>query len=72
MSAGELLLGVWGADPAPGEGSPAHLERGRDGLVLRGVKTFCSGAGGVQRALVVARDDDGARRARLRRHVSRA
>ncbi|HEX3512212.1 MAG TPA: hypothetical protein VHT27_14065 [Solirubrobacteraceae bacterium] len=51
---GTLLLGVWGADPVAGEGPPARMED-RDGrLVLRGVKTFCSGAGGVQRALVVA------------------
>ena len=57
-----LLLGVWGADPAPGEGAPARLHD-RDGqLVLRGVKTFCSGAGGVQRALVIAADQDGSRR----------
>ncbi len=59
---GELLMGVWGADPAPGEGTPAQLLRTPDGEVLRGVKTFCSGAGGVQRALVVARDERGARR----------
>jgi alkylation response protein AidB-like acyl-CoA dehydrogenase len=58
---GELLLGVWGADPAPGEGEPAQVARARDGaLVLRGVKTFCSGAGGVQRALVVATMNDAA------------
>jgi alkylation response protein AidB-like acyl-CoA dehydrogenase len=63
VAAGELLLGVWGADPAPGEGEPAQLardERGRP--VLRGVKTFCSGAGGIQRALVIARDEQRARR----------
>ena len=30
--------------------------------MLRGVKTFCSGAGGVQRALVIASDQDGSRR----------
>ena len=61
---GELLLGVWGADPGPGEGEPAAIVRATDAgeLVLRGAKTFCSGAGGVQRALVVARDEDGARR----------
>ncbi len=60
---GALLLGVWGADPAPGEGEPARIERVSGGaLVLRGVKTFCSGAGGVQRALVIARDDRGERR----------
>jgi alkylation response protein AidB-like acyl-CoA dehydrogenase len=60
---GELLLGVWGADPGAGEGRPAHVERdGQDAQVLRGVKTFCSGAGGVQRALVIARDERGERR----------
>jgi hypothetical protein len=42
-------LGVWGADPRPGEGEPARIEDGR----LFGVKTFCSGAGGVDRALVL-------------------
>lgn len=60
---GELLIGVWGADPTRGEGPPARIEQDEGALVLRGVKTFCSGAGGVQRALVVARDDHGARRA---------
>ncbi|HEY5262162.1 MAG TPA: hypothetical protein VIJ33_08610 [Solirubrobacteraceae bacterium] len=59
---GTLLLGVWGADPAPGEGPPAQLVHTSNGAVLRGVKTFCSGAGGVQRALVVACESDGARR----------
>jgi len=60
---GELLFGVWGADPSPGEGAPASIERNEHGeQVLRGVKTFCSGAGGVERALVVARDEQGARR----------
>jgi hypothetical protein len=58
VRAGELLLGVWGGDPVPGEGPPAAIRpRGlADGEVLRGVKTFCSGAGGVQRALVLVRD----------------
>ncbi len=56
---GELLLGVWGADPLPGEGEPARLVRTGGRVVLEGVKTFCSGAGGVQRALVVARDGQG-------------
>jgi alkylation response protein AidB-like acyl-CoA dehydrogenase len=59
---GRLLLGVWGADPAPEEGSPARLLRQGTELVLRGFKTFCSGAGGVQRALVVAADERGRRR----------
>jgi hypothetical protein len=48
---GDLWLGVWGADPAPGEGAPARLE----GTRLVGEKTFCSGAGGLHRALVLAR-----------------
>jgi alkylation response protein AidB-like acyl-CoA dehydrogenase len=59
---GRLLLGVWGADPAPGEGPPAQLIREGSQLRLRGVKTFCSGAGGVQRALVVASDERRQRR----------
>jgi len=62
IAVGELLLGVWGADPAPGEGEPAVLREEHGQTTLRGVKTFCSGAGGVQRALVVARDDGGERR----------
>jgi alkylation response protein AidB-like acyl-CoA dehydrogenase len=59
---GKLLLGVWGADPSAGEGPPARVEQADGQLVLRGVKTFCSGAGGVQRALVIASDQDGSRR----------
>jgi alkylation response protein AidB-like acyl-CoA dehydrogenase len=62
---GELLLGVWGADPGPGEGEPAAIVHGSGAgaaAVLDGVKTFCSGAGGVERALVVAREEDGSRR----------
>jgi hypothetical protein len=62
IETGRLLLGVWGADPAAGEGNPARLEPCRDGLVLCGVKTFCSGAGGIDRALVVADAPDGPRR----------
>lgn len=63
VARGELLLGVWGADPAPGEGAPATLSRGpAGGTVLHGVKTFCSGAGGLGGALVVAGDDEGRRR----------
>ncbi|MDQ6803997.1 MAG: acyl-CoA dehydrogenase family protein, partial [Actinomycetota bacterium] len=62
IAAGELLLGVWGADPAPGEGEPARLRDEGGAMILHGVKTFCSGAGGVQRALVIARDDAGERR----------
>jgi hypothetical protein len=60
---GRLLVGVWGADPRIGEGDPAWLTRSERGVLeLRGVKVFCSGAGGVQRALVVARDATGERR----------
>jgi alkylation response protein AidB-like acyl-CoA dehydrogenase len=63
VAEGELLVGVWGADPGPGEGSAASIERDERGMpVLRGVKTFCSGAGGVGRALVVACDERGGRR----------
>jgi alkylation response protein AidB-like acyl-CoA dehydrogenase len=62
IAAESMLLGVWGADPAPGEGTPAELSRGSSGMVLNGVKTFCSGAGGVERALIVARDEHGSKR----------
>lgn len=61
ISAGKLLLGVWGADPAPGEGESARLEADGEQRVVSGVKTFCSGAGGVQRALVVVDGSDGSR-----------
>ena len=59
LGAGERRIGVWGADPAPGEGPPARIADGPDGPVLTGVKVFCSGAGGVDRALVAAAGDDG-------------
>jgi alkylation response protein AidB-like acyl-CoA dehydrogenase len=54
-----MRAGVWGGDPAPGEGPPATVLSTRGGEVLRGVKTFCSGAGGLQRALVLARNEAG-------------
>lgn len=57
VAAGELLLGVWGADPIPGEGEPARLVEGSEGSTLAGVKTFCSGSTGVDRALVLVRSD---------------
>lgn len=60
VAAGGLQAGVWGADPVPGEGDPAALRDGPDGPVLRGVKTFCSGAGGLDRALVLVTQDAGA------------
>jgi alkylation response protein AidB-like acyl-CoA dehydrogenase len=60
---GHHLIGVWGSDPTRSEGLAAWIARTRDGgSVLRGTKVFCSGAGGVQRALVVAVDADGKRR----------
>jgi alkylation response protein AidB-like acyl-CoA dehydrogenase len=57
VAAGELRLGVWGADPIPGEGDPARLVEGAGGVVLFGVKTFCSGSTGLDRALVLVRGD---------------
>lgn len=47
--------GVWGADPRPGDGpgAPAALDPG--GATVSGVKVFCSGAGLVERALVLVR-----------------
>ncbi len=59
IAAGELLGGVWGGDPGPGEGDPAAVIETPAGPVLRGVKTFCSGAGGLHRALVLARSPAG-------------
>jgi hypothetical protein len=60
VDAGGRLLGVWGADPGPGEGSPARVLASTTGSVLRGVKTFCSGAGGLGAVLVMVGQDDGA------------
>jgi alkylation response protein AidB-like acyl-CoA dehydrogenase len=57
VAAGDLRFGVWGADPIPGEGDPARLVRGRSGATLSGVKTFCSGSTGLDRALVLVRGD---------------
>jgi len=59
LKAADRLLGVWGADPGPGEGGPARLICRGDAGVLRGVKTYCSGAGGVDAALVMVGDDNG-------------
>ena len=59
VSAGGLLAGVWGGDPVGDEGPAATVISAGDGEVLRGVKTFCSGAGGLQRALVLGRDPEG-------------
>lgn len=62
VAAGKRRLGVWGADPRAGDGPPARLvgDVGEERLV--GVKVFCSGAGGLDRALVAARDREGAAR----------
>jgi alkylation response protein AidB-like acyl-CoA dehydrogenase len=60
VEAGQRLLGVWGADPGPGEGDPARLHQTGAGPVLRGTKTFCSGAGGVDAAVVMVGSDDSA------------
>lgn len=57
VAGGKRLLGVWGADPIPGEGEPARLSRG--GKTVEGVKTFCSGSTGLDRALVAVRSEDG-------------
>ncbi|MGZ4198086.1 MAG: hypothetical protein ACXVSJ_16855 [Solirubrobacteraceae bacterium] len=59
IHAGALRAGVWGGDPRPGEGPPAAVVKVGKRELLRGVKTFCSGAGGLDRALVLARDPDG-------------
>src|SRR6185437_11994783 len=66
VRAGRLRVGVWGGDPRPDEGVPAAVRAAGSGSgmgsgsgeVLAGVKTFCSGAGGLDRALVLARDPD--------------
>ncbi|MEA2144491.1 MAG: hypothetical protein QOG59_78 [Solirubrobacteraceae bacterium] len=59
VRARRLRAGVWGGDPSGGEGPPAQVIAAGDGEVLRGVKTFCSGAGGLHRALVLARTGSG-------------
>jgi hypothetical protein len=59
LEEGRRLLGVWGADPGPGEGAPARVVGSEPAPLLRGAKTFCSGAGGVDAALVMVGDADG-------------
>ncbi len=56
---GRLLAGVWGGNPGEGEGSPAELSASGGDEVVRGVKAFCSGAGGLDRAAVLVRDPNG-------------
>ena len=53
---GRLLAGVWGGEPGPDDGPPAALVDAAGQEVVRGVKTFCSGAGGLDRAAVLVRD----------------
>ena len=53
IATGARRAGVWGADPVPGEGEPARVA----GEALHGTKTFCSGAGGLERAIILARTD---------------
>ena len=59
VASGELILGVWGADPIPGEGTPARIVETESGSALEGVKTFCSGSTGLDRALVAVRGTEG-------------
>jgi alkylation response protein AidB-like acyl-CoA dehydrogenase len=63
IAAGQLWLGLWGADPVGHEGPPASVVGSPGDWRLSGVKVFCSGAGGVHRAAVIARppSGDGAR-----------
>jgi alkylation response protein AidB-like acyl-CoA dehydrogenase len=63
IRAGLLRVGVWGGDPRPGEGVPATIDAPAqtNTETLSGVKTFCSGAGGLHRALVLARDPGAAK-----------
>jgi len=58
VRAGRLRVGVWGGDPRPDEGTPATVTATRDGEVVTGAKTFCSGAGGLDRALILVRDPE--------------
>ena len=57
VAAGGRRLGVWGADPVPGEGESARLVEG--GSRVSGVKTFCSGSTGLDRAVVLVWGEDG-------------
>lgn len=55
------VFGVWGADPPDGA---LRFRRTRDGLELEGAKTYCSGADGLNAALVLASDSDAGEGAR--------
>lgn len=54
LRAGQLY-GVWATEPQPG----VTLTRDADGWLLAGAKSFATGAGGLARAIVTARRDDG-------------
>ena len=58
-SAGRLRAGVWGGDPVPARDRPRPCSSSTEARCCAGVKTFCSGAGGLDRALVLARQADG-------------
>lgn len=58
LATGSLALGVWGAEPGPGDGAPAVLDD--VGATVTGAKAFCSGAGHVDLAIVLVRRHDGA------------
>lgn len=58
IAGGEVALGVWGAEPGPNDGPPAVLDAA--GSTVTGAKTFCSGAGHVDFAIVLVRRRDGA------------
>lgn len=51
LAAGGALYGVWGADPPEGR---LVAERDAEGWTLSGAKAFCSGAGDLDAALVLA------------------
>lgn len=52
------VFGVWNTEPTPG----VRIVRGASGEVLAGCKSYASGAGGIDRAIVTALDASGARR----------
>ena len=72
IRAGQLAVGVWGGEPRASEGTPATIEQLGRRELLSGVKTFCSGAGGLDRALVLARDPRAAKPAAVWIDVSDA
>lgn len=53
---GEALFGVWATEPPPG----VVLARDDRGWLLRGAKSFATGAGGLAHAVITARREDDA------------